>query len=45
MRLHARAITLPYDDAAPLAVTARLPDDWPAQALFSKANGALLPGS
>ncbi|PZN96946.1 MAG: RNA pseudouridine synthase [Alphaproteobacteria bacterium] len=39
MRLHARTITLPYDEAAPLAVTAPLPADWPAQALFSPANG------
>ncbi len=41
MRLHARAITLPYDDAAPLLVTAPLPKDWPSQALFSPANGAV----
>lgn len=45
MRLHARAITLPYDEAAPLTVTAPLPADWPAQALFSPANGAGLPGA
>ncbi len=38
MRLHARAITLPYDEAAPLAITAPLPRDWPSQALFSPAN-------
>jgi tRNA pseudouridine32 synthase/23S rRNA pseudouridine746 synthase len=38
MRLHARAITLPYDEAAPLTVTAALPKDWPSQALFSLAN-------
>ena len=38
MRLHARALTLPYDDAAPLTVTAPLPRDWPSQALFSRAN-------
>jgi RluA family pseudouridine synthase len=44
MRLHARAITLPYDATAPLTITAPLPGDWPAQALFSKANGAQLPG-
>jgi tRNA pseudouridine32 synthase/23S rRNA pseudouridine746 synthase len=44
MRLHARTITLPYDDEAPLSVTAPLPKDWPAQALFSRANGAELPG-
>ncbi len=43
MRLHARAITLPYDDADPLALTAPMPGDWPAQALFSPANGAVLP--
>ena len=43
MRLHARSITLPYDEAAPLAITAPLPADWPAQALFSPANGAALP--
>ena len=43
MRLHARAITLPYDEAAPLTVTAPLPADWPAQALFSPANGVGLP--
>jgi tRNA pseudouridine32 synthase / 23S rRNA pseudouridine746 synthase len=43
MRLHARAITLPYDDSEPLALTAPLPRDWPAQALFSPANGAVLP--
>lgn len=45
MRLHARAITLPYDEAAPLTITAALPADWPAQALFSPANGAVLPGA
>ena len=44
MRLHARAITLPYDEAAPLTVTAALPGDWPSQALFSPANGTVLPG-
>ena len=38
MRLHARGLTLPYDEAAPLAVTAPLPRDWPSQALFSPAN-------
>jgi tRNA pseudouridine32 synthase / 23S rRNA pseudouridine746 synthase len=38
MRLHARALTIPYDDAAPLGVTAALPADWPSQALFSAAN-------
>jgi tRNA pseudouridine32 synthase / 23S rRNA pseudouridine746 synthase len=43
MRLHARAITLPYDEAAPLTITATLPKDWPSQALFSPANGAVLP--
>jgi tRNA pseudouridine32 synthase/23S rRNA pseudouridine746 synthase len=43
MRLHARSIALPYDAAAPLSVTAPLPADWPAQALFSPANGAALP--
>jgi tRNA pseudouridine32 synthase/23S rRNA pseudouridine746 synthase len=43
MRLHARSITLPYDAAAPLSITAPLPADWPAQALFSPANGAALP--
>jgi tRNA pseudouridine32 synthase/23S rRNA pseudouridine746 synthase len=43
MRLHARSITLPYDAAAPLGITAPLPADWPAQALFSPANGAALP--
>lgn len=43
MRLHARGLTLPYDAAAPLAVTAALPGDWPAQALFSVANGATTP--
>ncbi len=43
MRLHARTIALPYDDAEPLTVTAPLPGDWPAQALFSPANGAGLP--
>jgi tRNA pseudouridine32 synthase/23S rRNA pseudouridine746 synthase len=43
MRLHARAITLPYDPAAPLTVTAPLPGDWPSQAMFSTANGAVLP--
>ena len=44
MRLHARALTLPYDEAAPLMVTAPLPKDWPSQALFSPANAATLPG-
>lgn len=44
MRLHARALTLPYDEAAPLQVTAPLPGDWPAPALFSPANGAAPPG-
>ncbi|KAB7649031.1 RluA family pseudouridine synthase [Polymorphobacter fuscus] len=43
MRLHARSITLPYDEAHPLAVTAALPGDWPSQALFSPANAATLP--
>ncbi len=43
MRLHARAITLPYDAAAPLHIVAPLPGDWPSQALFSPANGAVLP--
>jgi tRNA pseudouridine32 synthase/23S rRNA pseudouridine746 synthase len=43
MRLHARSITLPYDAGAPLSVSAPLPADWPAQALFSPANGAALP--
>jgi tRNA pseudouridine32 synthase / 23S rRNA pseudouridine746 synthase len=38
MRLHARALTLPYNGAAPLTVTAALPGDWPSQALFSAAN-------
>ena len=38
MRLHARSLTLPYDAAAPLTVTAPLPKDWPSQALFSPAN-------
>jgi tRNA pseudouridine32 synthase/23S rRNA pseudouridine746 synthase len=38
MRLHARQLTLPYDEAAPLTVTAALPGDWPSQALFSWAN-------
>lgn len=41
MRLHARAITLPYDPAAPLAITAALPGDWPSQALFSPANAGI----
>jgi tRNA pseudouridine32 synthase/23S rRNA pseudouridine746 synthase len=45
MRLHARAITLPYDPAAPLTITAALPADWPSQALFSPANGAALPAA
>ncbi|GGE05621.1 RNA pseudouridine synthase [Polymorphobacter glacialis] len=43
MRLHARGITLPYDEAAPLVITAALPKDWPSQALFSPANGTALP--
>jgi tRNA pseudouridine32 synthase/23S rRNA pseudouridine746 synthase len=30
MRLHARSLTLPYDAAAPLTVTAPLPAGWPA---------------
>jgi tRNA pseudouridine32 synthase/23S rRNA pseudouridine746 synthase len=38
MRLHARSLTLPYDEAAPLTVIAPLPKDWPSQALFSPAN-------
>ena len=38
MRLHARALTLPYDEENPLTVTAPLPQDWPSQALFSRAN-------
>lgn len=38
MRLHARALTLPYDPAAALTITAPLPQDWPSQALFSPAN-------
>lgn len=38
MRLHARSITLPYAEAEPLTITAPLPRDWPAQALFSPAN-------
>lgn len=44
MRLHARSLSLPYDAAAPLKVTAPLPADWPSQALFSPANGVTLPG-
>ncbi len=44
MRLHARELVLPYDEAAPLTVTAPLPGDWPSQALFSAANGAVVPG-
>ena len=43
MRLHARHITLPYDEAEPLSLTASLPGDWPSQALFSPANGGGLP--
>ena len=43
MRLHARSLVLPYDEAAPLEVTAPLPQDWPSQALFSAANGATFP--
>ena len=43
MRLHARALTLPYDEAEPLEVTSALPRDWPSQALFSPANAARLP--
>ena len=43
MRLHARSLTLPYDEAAPLTVTAPLPQDWPSQALFSPANSVSLP--
>ena len=45
MRLHARTLKLPYDEAAPLSVTAALPGDWPSQALFSPANGAAVPGA
>lgn len=45
MRLHARALALPYDAEAPLTVTAPLPQDWPSQALFSPVNGAALPVS
>jgi tRNA pseudouridine32 synthase/23S rRNA pseudouridine746 synthase len=37
MRLHARSITLPYEEAAPLTVSAALPKDWPSRALFSPA--------
>jgi tRNA pseudouridine32 synthase/23S rRNA pseudouridine746 synthase len=33
MRLHARALVIPYDMAAPLRVAAALPPDWPADAL------------
>ena len=46
MRLHARSLTLPYDEATPLTVTAPLPKDWPSQALFSAANTshAVIPG-
>jgi tRNA pseudouridine32 synthase / 23S rRNA pseudouridine746 synthase len=43
MRLHARSITLPYDPACPLVITAPLPADWPAKALFSVSNGGTLP--
>jgi tRNA pseudouridine32 synthase/23S rRNA pseudouridine746 synthase len=43
MRLHARSITIPYEEAVPLTTTAPLPGDWPAKALFSTANGAVLP--
>ena len=43
MRLHARALTLPYDEAAPLEIVSALPRDWPSQALFSPANAARLP--
>ena len=44
MRLHARSLTLPYDEVAPLTVTAPLPKDWPSQALFSAANnGSVMP--
>ena len=43
MRLHARSLSLPYDEAAPLTIIAPLPGDWPSQALFSPANGAMLP--
>jgi len=44
MRLHARALTLPYDPAAALSVTAPLPGDWPSQALFSPVNRTVLAG-
>ena len=43
MRLHARSLALPYDEVAPLTVTAPLPRDWPSQALFSPANSVNLP--
>lgn len=43
MRLHARAITLPYAETEPLTITAPLPADWPSRALFSTQNGAGLP--
>lgn len=45
MRLHARRITLPYDVHSPLTIDAPLPGDWPAKALFSAANGAVLPAA
>ncbi len=33
MRLHARALVIPYDAAAPLCIAGSLPPDWPAAAL------------
>ncbi len=37
MRLHARSLTLPYDEAAPLTVEAPVPQGWPAfNALFGQ---------
>ena len=39
MRLHARSLTIPYDDAAPLTVEAPVPEGWPAfNALFEASS-------
>lgn len=38
MRLHARTLEIPYDEAAPIGISAALPGDWPARALHSPAN-------
>jgi tRNA pseudouridine32 synthase/23S rRNA pseudouridine746 synthase len=39
MRLHARTLHIPYDDAAPIDIMAPVPADWPARVLHSPMNG------